>query len=249
MTNERISSDKKYTARAVAGKEPAYDVIPIVRTPNIDPGESIDIGIYVSGYGDVDRSKVSIFHSQPQILDKENPGELKHNIVGGLDKSSNEIQTLFTGDVIIEEGLDPTLELTQSGVTLSLSPIHFADDPGWGPPRGHSHYAKNETYPRILSETTFNSRSPVEITYFTSDQASPGDYEIHAVLTYGNGEQTQQSKESVSVHINNRRERWEPVPTIAIILAALIALFSLMYDTGIFSYIFEGWTEIFANIF
>jgi len=46
--------------------EPKYDLVPIIQNPIIDPGDTVKISLYITGWGDVDSQKFYTNHHHPE---------------------------------------------------------------------------------------------------------------------------------------------------------------------------------------
>jgi hypothetical protein len=205
-----------------------YDVIPFLKTPSVDPGGQIRVGVYITGYGEIPRTKLNVFNDHPEIIDSSDPGRVDYAVGGDIDVEENIIKGVSGGEEL------SSAEMSKAGMTIGPAPVNFADDKYWGP---DDKERREDFLPRIMAEGTYENAAPIEFTFNTTEDATPGDYEFHIALTTTDGETIQQSKSSFQPHINTVRERWEPVPTAAGILAVLIALFSLLHQTGIFGYL------------
>lgn len=51
-----------------------YSIVTCNRTPKVNPGEKLEIEIFLSGYGIPEKNKLSIKWSSPYVIDKKNPG-------------------------------------------------------------------------------------------------------------------------------------------------------------------------------
>jgi hypothetical protein len=56
---------------------PAYRLVSRNRTPTVSPGGTVEIEMFLSGYGVPEKNKLHIQWSSPHVIDKKNPGSLK----------------------------------------------------------------------------------------------------------------------------------------------------------------------------
>jgi len=223
-------SSRYYISRDAVKKDPVYTIIPIVRTPNINPGDTFEVDLYFSGAGYPNENKLAVYHSHPNLVNSENPGTFTTTIKW----KDGEI---ITGeDVLSDPSLTTQRDLDEYGFLAKVSNAHFIPDTEINLNDPDS----NWPYPPKSSELGNDGIAPMEYRLNTAEDAAPGDYEISFVFTYGEeavGDELRinQDRQNVSVHIKNKREQLEPIPSIAAIAAALIALLSLIYTTGVFS--------------
>ncbi|WP_226022490.1 hypothetical protein [Halomicrobium salinisoli] len=130
-------------------------------------------------------------------------------------------------DVRVSEDID------QTGLTIDVSDVYFADD--------LREYFNSPTmmdfYPQLFSEQSYDDYAPLQLKINTSEDAEPGDYTIPITFTFGADGYIYQSSEDVNLHINNHRERLEPLPTWAGISAVVVALLSLLHQAGFFGFV------------
>lgn len=248
MDNEKLRDEIKdsYFTRQGVKKEPKYTLIPIVRTPNVDPGDTFEVDLFVSGAGYPAENKLTTYHSHPNLVNQSNPGNLAVNIgwsnqglVAGESAQSSEVH-------ISERKLSPT------GFIMELSNANFCEY------KLLDNYSENNSpdwsYPPKLSEHSHDDLAPLQYRLNIDENADPGDYEISFIFTYGEEStgddlQINQDRQDVSVHVNTRTEQLEPIPSIAVISGAVIALLSLLYTTGLLSIIWNIGTELIYQTF
>lgn len=228
MEKETEPTSAGEKARQYPDYSPVYEVLPVLRTPHVDPGDSVEIDIYFSGYGTANRGKLYIAHQQPYALDEEETGTVISSVGGVIE--DNEYRSLVTGEPAFEEGVASKINVNASGTYIGLTEVLFSDDIG-------GRIETETLLPQVIGEGTYDEIAPIQLILNTSDDAPPGDYSIDMVLTYGTKDSLKQSVGEVPIHVNNRREQLEPWPTRAGILAVLIGLLSLIHQTGFFSWL------------
>lgn len=221
-------------ARKLPESPPAYRIIPIVKTPRIDPGDSFELDLYFSGYGKIEHQKMVVLFPYPEILNDEQPGVMRIGIGGHIDWANNAVRALVTGDKIKEQDdFERDHQLDQSGMTLNLPGAFFADDLR----EARQQEMDIGTYPRIYSEQSFDGLPPLRIKLNTKPDAESGDYTIPVTFTFGTDGYIYQSSEDVTLHINNNREQLEPWVTRAGIATVFVALMSLVHQAGFLNWI------------
>ena len=220
---------------------PSYTVIPSLDRNRIEAGEPLEIDLYLSGYGPVERSKLYI--QQPDLLDETDPGEWTVAVRDGrLDESldSFDVEGMeFVEDYLSEQDSAAVIPLTgedalvsrplaQPANRASLVRSFFLDDPDSvkSLQRLESH-RRDQVYPGIVAEATHDGHPPIQLRLNTRPDAHSGDYAIQIVFTYGNNQEVYQDVRSVDVHVKTPREQLEPVPTLARVAGFGIAVTGL----------------------
>lgn len=202
-----------------------YTLIASLETPSVNPGDQIKINVFFSGYGLPKRNKLTIIHTQPKMLDDSN------NRVGDIalpifSVRQEEQSRLVTGKLASWHKDITQANLDKAGGTVNLVDDYFLTPPGIKSPN-------EKSLPPISSEQVYDGHSPVEVTYDVSDNAAPGDYQIHIIFTYQSRDVTKQSSSIVEVHVNDRREQLEPWFTRVALASVGIALLSLFFELDI----------------
>lgn len=240
-STEEDDSTEYLLPRQSVRKEPNYTLIPIVRTPNVDPGETIEIDLFFSGAGNPHENKLSVYHSHPNLVDHDNPGYLSVSV--GWTEERN---LLVGNEALGSEELETRKHMSEYGFIAQMSNSHFVKENIVYGEKG-----PDFDYPVKISESVNDGIAPLRYRLHTDSQAKSGDYDITFVFTYGEeaiGDKMRvnQDRQDVCIHLNNKREQWEPVPTIAGISVALLALASLVYSTGFASLIYKFITGLLA---
>lgn len=202
----------------VENQSARYTLVPFVHNPRIDPGEEILIDVFIIGDGDVPRSQLFIAHSYP-ILVSDNIGRVKRSM------------TIDEGDIISGDAIDDVIEdCEEVSGDLTSTGGHYSFDERY---LTELNYDEDEIsklgFPPSFLETRHDGRPPLRYRLPTDKGGTPGNYTVTIVFTYECEQGTiQQDRQDISIHVNNKREQWEPVPTIAGVFAAIIALFSLI---------------------
>jgi len=177
----------------------------IPKITEVDPGDQIEIEMFLSGYGKITRNKLRIFYS-PDLVDKENPGVIVSSIASARDKTGRFLQPV-SGEKYLTSH-----DLTRDGVYIIMEEGNFADHP----------QIKNIPilgYPPIMSEYKWGSHPPLLLKLNTSEKTPSGDYEIFVIFTYSDGTDVCAEKTSISIHVRSSIERhqWKMAITAIII--------------------------------
>lgn len=76
----------------------SYNIIPRIRKPSINPGEKIEIEIFLSGYGNPDKNKFVINFSSPNLTKSEDPGYVQTSIRTLEDVKTGKLSPLVGKD-------------------------------------------------------------------------------------------------------------------------------------------------------
>jgi len=191
-----------------------FTVLMILLTPTINPGDSIEIEIFITGYGKIEREKFFLQYSS-EIYDKNNPGYMEISI--GIATLENGTKRLITGEPFLSEDVAHKM-LAERGLIGSLPETWFWDYPD--DTRSMGEFG----FPSIISEYTWDSHAPMYIKIPTDPKLKAGDYEISFIFTYSDGIDLGADKEKVIVHVNSWVERYSFYIAITAILVAILAI-------------------------
>lgn len=223
---------------------PKYTLNPVLENPAIEPGESINIELYLSGWGRVSQNKLVIQSLATDLIDSTNPGAFRRSIGYAPDPESWTLERMSPTEYMESEGTEgvPTLEqrteeLDPRVMIINFLPSFFMTHHDWIAPEGeyppqpqtdHPEITSQFTLPALTTEMTPEESPPMELIINTQDDCPPGDYVIRLIFTYTNKNgDIYQEKEEIRIHVKTPREILEPIPTIAGIIAVGIALISL----------------------
>ena len=99
-----------------------FKFILIPKITEVNPGDKIEIMMFLSGYGKVIRNKLRIFYS-PELVDNEKPGVLESCIACKKDKTGKFLQ-LVSGEPYLTSH-----NLTKDGVYVIMNEGNFVDIP------------------------------------------------------------------------------------------------------------------------
>lgn len=208
---------------------PAYKLVTIVDKPSIDPGQSVNVNIYITGMGRIEKNKISVY-VPPRLLNEKNPG-----IIGGTigckttqEKEVKDIRGIPPNLIHCLNDTCPVFSdyhqpFTSSGgffnARLILRNCNFMAEPTIG---------ENDAAPVIMAETEHGRgneterKPPIYMVLNTAKNASPGDHKIEIVLTYSDGSGWYQDTKEILIHITNPIEQNRYLVTILIAFLGLI---------------------------
>lgn len=195
------------------GKEGKYHLVMRSTKTVVDPGESVLVQLYITGFGTIDYPKL-VFYPSANVLSKQSEvsfgAELRDN---GLAYFGSQ-----------KEKFD------QYGKTINLSFVN-----------GHTLFLRNSKSIslQIMTEKNTNDVAPVQLDLRLSSQARPGNYFIHFVLTYFNGEEWDSVSEKFTFTVRNSLQRHELlawwlgiIAAAATVISAGFALYEFYTRTG-----------------
>lgn len=227
---------------------PKYTLNPVLENPAIEPGDSIKIQLYISGWGAVNQNKLLIQYLSTELIDPDNPGTVGFSIKYAHDPDTWSLERMSPVEYMESEGTEgvpiigeemETGKLDSRGMIFNLGPEYFMASTEWTAPEGeypprpqtdHPELLNEYILPALTTETTPEDYPPIELVLNTQD-CPPGDYVIRFIFTYTDESgDIYQETEEIQIHVKSHREILEPFPTIAGIIAVGIALISLAWQ-------------------
>jgi hypothetical protein len=215
-----------------------FRIVPRIRTPELNPGETAVIDLYVTGSGELRTNKLLFIHGYPNLTESDvgvarvgykpkkegvlpyanakDPDEFEHS----LDDSGTVLNIPYHYSYSIPDNIEENLNHTTYG----------DDEEGVLEP---------DMFDHVLGEMKYEGVPPIQFRLNISEEANPGDYELTFIYYYEAGTEIWSDREEVTLHVNTMAEQWAPWPTVAGIAAAIIALLSLMAQAGFFSFVFN----------
>ena len=192
-----------------------FQLIPVVKTPNVSPGGEVKIGFFVTGSGPPKKSKIYINLASFDL--KENPLKFKKNIVSRWENDGKNLM-VATG----EENSVETEISSESGKSFSLSIPAGIFLPKSEDTRPHD-------YSPIHGEMKYGE-APLLLSFEIDENINPGNYEIRSALTYGNDEEVEETNINTNtVHVMNWYERnRKGLVTASIVLGTLSLIATLL---------------------
>jgi len=170
--------------------------------PILNPGDVLEVQLFITGYGIIKGSKLTAYPSS-DIFDEDNS-----RVVYGFKTEDNKI--VFGGQ---------TSGYSKDGITLYLSGatseenLMFYD----------THTPQRTSVPQIVSETRQKS-PPIQFILNTRKEVRPGNYQLHFHLTYFNGVEWKGSKEEAHFTVRNILQRHEGQVALVSTIAGGIAI-------------------------
>lgn len=181
--------------------------------PVINPGEQLNIEVYISGYGEIRGSKL-VFYVSPEAVDENKSTytceiEKKGNlfVFGGKQKGLGDVGNTidFCGGLRLDNWDHPTF---------------FFDNP-LNPQHGRT--------PQISTEAKLES-APIDIRLKTRRKLRPGPHEIQFVFSYFNGSSWATSTARALFTVRNLYQRHEGLVWGIGLIAALTGIILAFKD-------------------
>lgn len=211
--SEQVSSGQACIDNFYSNMEPSLSLAVRNNNPIINKGDTINLEIYISGYGHI-ANITKIYVTLPM----------------GLIDDNTTFGNYYIQQYNSTEWTSPEYPMTPdmaTGLGVYLPADLFQQ----------TYYTINCSQLLIFTESQeFASgkfRAPIGMYFKTSKKASDGENKISIILTYSDGKKWYQDKEEVSVHINSWQEEHATLYTILIgfIGAAVIAVASFIWHS------------------
>lgn len=189
-------------------KKGSYKLVSVARQQIINPGDTIVIDQYISGYGTGSGLKV-VYYPSADIFDN--------------DKSEFSFSIKKLDDGKFGWG-GTTGKPNEHGVTMCQGPFWKFDD---SPPSYFIDANEDKKNNQLLSETNIRGKSPFSYKLKTRKNTRPGNYRLNFCLTYFNGEEWETSDQICDFKINSFFERHS---TLISFLAMVALLVSIIHD-------------------
>ena len=202
---------------------PNYTIIPSLRRTKIEPGDTMVIDLFFSGYGQPEINRLTAFASIDSIIEKKNePIRTVPNVSGIIE--DNKAISLVRGPPSRTLGLTDEKSFNGFPFTTPIPPAVFIDEPG--PPNVSVDFT-SYSYPSIVGETFMQDGAPLRIEIDTKDAAwystnwYSGEYSVQITFLYGDNQDFNIIKEKVIFEVQSRLEKfwW---------LTAIIAMFAVL---------------------
>lgn len=174
----------------------SYRLITRTDTPTINPGNPIEIDVFISGYGKIEKNKFNLYHSSKNLVNSNNPGKIEWTIQVAKDKKTGKIIQPVSGNQY--KGIH---KLDSQGTYVTINEGYFLDDP-------KLEFEKN-ALPRIMSESTWDRLFPFSVVINTLTNAKPGNYGIDLIFTYSADNEISTDQKTVVIHVTSWKERHE----------------------------------------
>ncbi|THE65799.1 hypothetical protein D8Y22_06445 [Salinadaptatus halalkaliphilus] len=217
-----------------SGRLDDHDLDVLVPSPRIDPGEAIELGVFVSSVGEIEAVDLTVFYDDTAVLDLEDPGIVRRNVATGTpggdgrtleaDRGGGETthERASTADDATELGepIDSNASPEPDGTTASIAQhVHSTtlrdgtaatDSPLEQRPLGGSH----QDDPAYILELNTRASAPT------------GEYPLSVMCTYRSEDGIKRVRKRPTVRIRSWHERWRPwllrTALGAVVLGALV---------------------------
>ena len=189
----------------------SYSLITVIKNPVINPGDTVAIDQYISGYGAGSGVKV-VYYPSLEIFDQEK------SYVSFGPKVNGDNPVTWGGSYGKPDANGGTLTFGPMYRTAAGRLVTFCDaDAGSG---------RNN----IITEIQLDGKPPFHYLLKTKENTKSGSYKISFIFTYFNGENWNSSIETVDFKVQNSFERYS---TTLSILAALALITTIVSDAVI----------------
>ncbi|TKX86140.1 hypothetical protein EXE43_09930 [Halorubrum sp. SS5] len=187
----------------------SYELISVAQSSHINPGDTAQIEVYITGYGDIERNKLHIIHSVPDFLSDSDPGKI-YLPIAGLYDDSDEMSGVASGPFVGKK------ELGDTGTMIHLHPSYFVE-----PARRR----KSDELPDVLAEGSHEGLAPVQVQINSSKTTPPGDYDFTFTLSYEDDKgEVRQTQQTTSIHVNSWVERNRKTLRVIGLIVALVSV-------------------------
>jgi len=176
----------------------SYEIIPKLITPSIKGGETVEIELFMSGYGKVIKNKLNVTFSSKKMFDMTNPSFAEYNIVFAVNEKTGEKFPFADKTTYSKINLDPT------GATINLNEGFFSDV------ESENNLKMSKVgFPQIMPERVFERQPPFRFSFNTNKDTPAGNYDIDFVLTYSDGDEITTNHKKVTIHVKSFLEKYE----------------------------------------
>lgn len=174
----------------------------------INPGDTLCISQYITGYGESDALKIQVYISN-QVFDSQHS-----HVLNGLKLVEHEgPNALFAWGATKTPITGHNFKIMVRGVNL--------DKPG----KSSSTFDTLPGTTYIMSEEDAGGFAPFEYVLKTQKNAKPGNHYLSFYLTYFDGEKWACQEEKASFKINNKFEQYGTHLSIMAAIALLVTIF------------------------
>lgn len=213
--NQQNENSKRGDLQAIKASGAVYSIVTRNRTPEINPGEKVEIEVFLSGHGMPEKNKLFIGWSSPYIIDEKDAGVVTSCIKFFTHKATGKTQPV-SGKKFLQ-----THKLNPYGIVINLNKGNFLEIPLQPEDKEASEFEISW----VMSENVWDNEPPILLSINTSKDAPPGDYDVTFAFTYGNEQNLLQDYKVVQFHITSwweRNQGWVVIASSIIAFAALV---------------------------
>lgn len=181
--------------------EAVYSIDASLSNPTINPGDILEIAVYLSGYGIPDKYKLTVIWSYPKVIE-EKEGNI--TFLDGYEISGGNVMVRFK-----------TVPLGVGNSSASFAAWVVPSNAIFAtvPPFVQPDFPEKIGIRMVMGEFNWGGNPPILIELKTSTNAAAGDYQVGLTFTYGNETNPKQDSKFVEFHIRSMwwgypRENW-----------------------------------------
>ena len=198
-----IPKDKP-RARSNSEKCGSYTPVSRLSDDAVDPGGTLEIEIFITGYGDIRNPKLAFYFS-PSLIDHTKS-------ICYFDIGKKKDGSFFWGPS--KHSVDET------GTIINFTGGVSPDDGNWLEPTNFFDLDDSDSSP-LSTESKLGGAAPVRLSLVMNNRARAGSHNIPFVLSYFDGERWQTSSHTVTVQVRNSLQRYAAVPWVLGVVAGL----------------------------
>jgi hypothetical protein len=215
LHGESTMSGRPPLAQEFGSKPGAYDLAIRVSQPIVDPGGSLQVEVYISGYGVIQAAKVAYYPS-PEVVDYD-----KSKMIFG-PKRYDDHNGGWGGDTV--QLSDPSY--STGGVATLSGGMAQPNNPQWQNQTWFFDGKENQVLNYQISTEVKDPRgtSPLYLDLAVSRSAKPGPQSIQFVLTYFDGQTWKTASKNADFTIRNIYQRHEIFIAVVGLVAAAVTI-------------------------
>ena len=206
--------------------EGEYEIVPVVKTRAVNPGDTVKIDVYCTSTGIPKQNRMRLDYDET-LVSKQLPGEGRVPNIwvrkNGRPEAESDDENTTEADGGEQWTIDLDAEPRNDGVErteVTLNPLSFDRNPQPEAPAGASTYSVTDS-PRFISP-------PAEIEIRTDENCKPGDYEIPFEFAYPDKEGVTQITTETSVHVNSFHEAHRLPIASLLLMAGLLTVLTVL---------------------
>jgi len=216
MNPQDENQQQSITEPDINGYEAAYSLVIRNRTPSVDPGDSIEMEIFLSGYGVPEKNKLHISWSSPYVIDRQDPGRVYAHRFDDPPIVEGQIRVI-----------QMVVLISEIGASIILDTVYFIEAGSSVPQCGLRQVAGEGVWGAVEKAV------PILLIINTDKKAQSGDYEVTFTFTYGDEGRLRQDHKVAPFHITSVWERWQWAIYVGVgiaFLSLLISAFGIIWN-------------------
>lgn len=193
----------------------------------LNPGDTFDVSLYFTGYGEIGESKISLYPSQADIFNSNS------FLIAGLGRDQNGNLYWGTRNVPFNHG-EWTVTMGGMLYDTTVGNRHTTYNLGY-----YLDASRASNSLLILTEK-YLRRAPVTMNMKLKNNIAPGNYNISFYYTYYNGSEWQGSTQQIAFKVNNLAEQYSVPIAIGGFVFAFFGILPIILPL-----IIEGYKKLF----